>query len=124
MQTNLNDFLIYHNHITVLLLLLLLLSSSIHPTIPTGYHRISTIPLLVATKGPREPADLAQEQFVKVQLLASTMDGAELPVGEATVPIADPMTESMNSWCLFEQTLGTALLICFFISWSISIRSR
>ena len=69
-------------------------------------------PLLAipATKGP---SDLAQEQFVKVQLLASTMDGAELPVGEATVPIADPMTESMNSWCLFEQILGTGWFIYF-----------
>lgn len=38
-----------------------------------------------------------EEQFVKVQILAIA-DGADLPVGEATVPIADPMAESMNSW--------------------------
>ena len=72
--------------------------------IPSLFH--------AATKAPREP-DLSQEQFVKVQLLASTMDGAELPVGEATVPIADPMTESMNSWCLSGEIAGTGGFIYF-----------
>ena len=39
----------------------------------------------------------SEEQFIKVQILGSS-DGSEVEVGEATVPIADPSAESMNSW--------------------------
>lgn len=39
-----------------------------------------------------------KEQFVKIQIVA-VADGTDVALGEATVPIADPMSESMNSWC-------------------------
>ena len=39
----------------------------------------------------------AEEQFVKVVLLA-VVDGADVAVGEATIPIADPMAGQMTSW--------------------------
>ncbi|CAJ1435014.1 unnamed protein product [Effrenium voratum] len=51
------------------------------------------------TLEPRERRKSAPqaEQFVKVVLLA-VVDGADVAVGEATIPIADPMAGQMTSW--------------------------
>jgi len=57
----------------------------------------------------------SREQFVKVAVYA-VADGADVPVGEATVPIADPKAETMTGWRLmqdFEETGEVELQVVF-----------
>ncbi|CAE6967720.1 NVL [Symbiodinium sp. CCMP2592] len=57
----------------------------------------------------------SREQFVKVAVYA-VADGADVPVGEATVPIADPKAETMTRWRLmqdFEETGEVELQVVF-----------
>ncbi|CAE7934546.1 NVL, partial [Symbiodinium necroappetens] len=57
----------------------------------------------------------SREQFVKVAVYA-VADRADVPVGEATVPIADPKAETMTGWRLmqdFEETGEVELQVVF-----------